>query len=88
MKETKIQKLLRKIIFKPSIAVKDKSSPLSEANTIFQIIDNEEILLPPNSQVNLIKQNPNYGTMNKIKTLGDDSHSEEQEKLKSLILFG
>ena len=87
MKKIKIKKLLRKIIFKQRIAVEDITSPTIEENAIFQITDDEEILLLANSQVHSVKPNSNYDTVVKIRTLADNLYSEEQEKLKNIILL-
>ena len=87
MKKIKIKKLLRKIIFKQRKVVKDITSPTIEENVIFQITDDEEILSSANSQVHLVKPNSNYDTVGKIRTLADNLYSEEQEKLKNIILL-
>lgn len=87
MKEIKIKKLLRKILFKQRIVVEDVTSPTSEENVIFQITDDKEILSSENSQVHSVKSNVNYDTVGKIRTLADNLYSEEQETIKNIILL-
>ena len=77
MKE--IKKLLKKIIFKQQITI--------EENTISQITNPEETITSVNDQVNSVNSNPNYDTIDKIQTLANNLHSEDQEKLKNIILL-
>ena len=75
----KIKKLLKKIIFKQQITI--------EENTISQITNPEETITSVNDQVNSVNSNPNYDTIDKIQTLANNLHSEDQEKLKNIILL-
>ena len=79
MKEIKIKKLLKKLIFKQKLT--------AEENTISQITSPEETITSVNNQVHSVNSNPNYDTIDKIQTLANNLHSEDQEKLKNIILL-
>ena len=79
MKELKIIKLLKKLIFKQKIT--------AEESTISQITSPEETITSVNNQVHSVNSNPNYDTIDKIQTLANNLHSEDQEKLKNIILL-
>ena len=79
MKELKIIKLLKKLIFKQKLT--------AEENTISQITSPEETITSVNNQVHSVNSNPNYDTIDKIQTLANNLHSEDQEKLKNIILL-
>ena len=79
MKELKIIKLLKKLIFKQKIT--------AEESTISQITSPEETISAVNNQVHSVNSNPNYDTIDKIQTLANNLHSEDQEKLKNISCF-
>lgn len=79
MKELKIIKLLKKLIFKQKLT--------AEENTISQITSPEETISAADNQINSLNPNPSYDTIDKIQTLANNLHSEDQEKLKNIILL-
>ena len=87
MKKLKIIKLLKAIIFKQKLTAEKITSQTPKENTISQITKNEETISLANNQVHSVKPDTNYDIVDKIQILADNLHSEDQEKLKNIILL-
>lgn len=87
MKKLKIIKLLKAIIFKQKLTAEKITSQTPKENTISQITKNEETISLANNQVHSVKPDTNYDIVDKIQILADNLHSEDQEKLKNIIIL-
>lgn len=87
MKETKIKKILKKIIFRPNIVAENQNLPLPEIKTPHQTTVEDVVTSLKNTPIYSTKATESIDTINKMRTLAISSPLDKQTKFQNILLL-